>query len=37
LAHSTGIEFSPFFPNNDTVRSEWEAYAVENEVSVIMM
>ena len=36
LAHSQGIEFSPFFPNNDTVRSEWEAYAVENEVSVIM-
>ena len=36
LAHGNGIEFSPFFPNNDTVRSEWEAYAVENEVSVIM-
>ena len=36
LAHSQRIEFSPFFPNNDTVRSEWEAYAVENEVSVIM-
>ena len=36
LAHGQRIEFSPFFPNNDTVRSEWEAYAVENEVSVIM-
>ena len=32
LAHGTTIEFSPFFPNNDTIRRGWEAYAVENEV-----
>ena len=36
MAHGVGIEFNPIFPNNDTVRSEWEAYAAENEVSVIM-
>ena len=33
LAHSMNIEFSPFFPNDNTIRSEWEAYATENEVS----
>jgi len=31
LAHGVNIEFSPFFPNNETIRSEWEAYAVESE------
>jgi hypothetical protein len=32
LSHGLNIEFSPFFPNNEKIRSEWEAYAVENEV-----
>lgn len=32
LAHGVNIEFSPFFPNDDVIRSQWEAYAVENEV-----
>ena len=32
LAHGVTIEFSPFFANNATIRSGWEAYAVENEV-----
>ena len=34
LAHGVNIEFSPFFPNDKAIRSEWEAYAVENEVCV---
>ena len=29
LAHGVNIEFSPFFPNDKAIRSEWEAYAVE--------
>lgn len=33
VAHGRTIEFSPLFLNNETVRAEWEAYAVENEVS----
>ena len=37
LAHGVNIEFSPFFPNNETIRSEWEAYAVESEVSYYLL
>lgn len=35
LAHSQNIEFSPLFENNETIRKEWEAYAAENEVSLM--
>ena len=35
LAHSQNIEFSPLFENNETIRKEWEAYAAENEVSMM--
>lgn len=37
LGHGTSIEFSPLFPNDDTIRREWEAYAVENEVSFFIL